>query len=1080
MMPSRSRCVTPGVYTVVRLVSVALAWAVSTQSASATDYTWISGGGGRFAWSANWSPAGFPNDNTDVAIFDLTGAYAVAFAGPGSFSTVTNRRLEVAAGTVAFDLLREEQFYDDVPQTYRLEPPVTLITVAAMIGTTAGTQARLIVGGGDIFETGMVEAFGVLELGVVAGSSGRLDVGDQSPGGAGRGNWISTYPTWVGVNGTGVLAVDMGTLTDGGAVLGMGDGSLGLATIDIGGTWISNGRLTVGHSGIGLLTLGGGSISVDLDLWVARSGGSVGTISADLGHLDVNGSMFIGGGDQAAGGTGNLFMSGNARVDVVGGFTIWPAGSVSIEGTSVVAVGGALVTQPGSSLELSGGTLQMSETNASFAPATFDWTSGTLSVNAGLTMDSAGILGPALTVGTGMTLDVTDALLIGPDSVSQVNVNGGTITCTSGQIGSTTPGSIAGTVVLSGADASWTMTQDLTVRGDNIADLVVIGLAVLSNDNAMIASPPGTTANIDIADPGTLWSSAGSVYLGGNQTTLGGDGTLAILAGAIMDVAGTLHVWDDFVASNTDGTISAGTIIVNGSLTCNGTSALNFPSGVMGIRGGHVDLAASATMDATSASVVVEGGGTLVSSIIGDGDTQVVVRDSGSSWTALGSLWVGATDQGSGHVGTFALENSGAATVTGDVTVLDIAGFDLGGGTLTAQSVDLLDADFQDFGTINADFSTTGSVAPTGELVLGDLDSYSGVEIGGALDVGAFTVTLRKKGFFTIGNSTSINGGTLIVPNGVALPVGNSLVASGTIQGRMAAQTGSTIEASGTLTLGDATSPAGFLSDAEMYVDDQTVTLEDANEAVLGSLTWLGLGGVGGTLTAANGLIIDFGNNVVGHGIVDTPDDPAAPVINNGAIVGNSAEEPIELTGYIKGVGTLDHVVISGTDAPGFSPVAVRRGSVVYRGSLIIEVGGPVAGTEHDQINHTGMANLGGTLRIELIGGFVPQVGERFVALTFASRSGQFANVTGRGECNGPVFQVEYNEGDVTLVVVDSLPGDADVDGKVSLVDYQQFSNCVTGPGGTVSTGCECFDVDASGTVDLRDYWLVQTAFNGE
>ena len=50
------------------------------------------------------------------------------------------------------------------------------------------------------------------------------------------------------------------------------------------------------------------------------------------------------------------------------------------------------------------------------------------------------------------------------------------------------------------------------------------------------------------------------------------------------------------------------------------------------------------------------------------------------------------------------------------------------------------------------------------------------------------------------------------------------------------------------------------------------------------------------------------------------------------------------------------------------------------------------------------------------------------------------------------------------------VPGDCDEDGMVHLLDHGSFSECMDGPGGTPVSGCECFDVDRSGAIDLRDF----------
>ena len=49
-------------------------------------------------------------------------------------------------------------------------------------------------------------------------------------------------------------------------------------------------------------------------------------------------------------------------------------------------------------------------------------------------------------------------------------------------------------------------------------------------------------------------------------------------------------------------------------------------------------------------------------------------------------------------------------------------------------------------------------------------------------------------------------------------------------------------------------------------------------------------------------------------------------------------------------------------------------------------------------------------------------------------------------------------------------PGDCDEDGVVNLMDHEFFTQCFGGPNGGALSGCECFDVDRSGEVDLRDF----------
>jgi hypothetical protein len=256
--------------------------------------------------------------------------------------------------------------------------------------------------------------------------------------------------------------------------------------------------------------------------------------------------------------------------------------------------------------------------------------------------------------------------------------------------------------------------------------------------------------------------------------------------------------------------------------------------------------------------------------------------------------------------------------------------------------------------------------------------------------------------------------------------------------------TASTITAIGNLTLGDATKVNGFYSNGTVNVGAHTVTLADANDAAFDSaaLVTLGDSGSPGTLAAANGLTLDFSGNVTGFGTVDTPDSIATPLTNNGHIAGNSGAEPITLTGYVKGVGTLDNVVITGTDAPGFSPATVVRGSVVYDGTLEIEIGGTSSGS-FDRVQHilgAGTAQLGGELDAVLINGFNPALDDSFEIITATGGvSGTFTTLAEElpGLSSGLEWAINYGTNNVVLKVVPAgIPGDYNDDGAVDAADY--------------------------------------------
>ncbi len=59
-------------------------------------------------------------------------------------------------------------------------------------------------------------------------------------------------------------------------------------------------------------------------------------------------------------------------------------------------------------------------------------------------------------------------------------------------------------------------------------------------------------------------------------------------------------------------------------------------------------------------------------------------------------------------------------------------------------------------------------------------------------------------------------------------------------------------------------------------------------------------------------MIVDFGENVKGFGTLNTTNNSSKPFINNGLISGNSDAQPITMTGFVKGVGSLNNVNMLG------------------------------------------------------------------------------------------------------------------------------------------------------------------------
>ncbi len=69
------------------------------------------------------------------------------------------------------------------------------------------------------------------------------------------------------------------------------------------------------------------------------------------------------------------------------------------------------------------------------------------------------------------------------------------------------------------------------------------------------------------------------------------------------------------------------------------------------------------------------------------------------------------------------------------------------------------------------------------------------------------------------------------------------------------------------------------------------------------------------------------------------------------------------------------------------------------------------------------------------------------------------------------------NGQDVAFLLIPHPAGDCDDSGTADPNDVAAFSACRTAPGVPVSVECRCFDLDCSGSVDLRDFAFLQRTF---
>lgn len=157
---------------------------------------------------------------------------------------------------------------------------------------------------------------------------------------------------------------------------------------------------------------------------------------------------------------------------------------------------------------------------------------------------------------------------------------------------------------------------------------------------------------------------------------------------------------------------------------------------------------------------------------------------------------------------------------------------------------------------------------------------------------------------------------------------------------------------------------------------------------------------------------------------------PAAGVVTEKLIIDQGATLQVGSATFAEG-GTLGgngtfpfDVTNPGVVAPGGDQPAIGTFTVggnytqLDSGTLAVELGGLSAGNEHDVLAVSGHASLGGTLRVSLINDFVPQPGDRFEVMTFASAEGRFATVDISTLPAGIAFTPEYGPTSVSLLAV--------------------------------------------------------------
>jgi autotransporter-associated beta strand protein len=541
-----------------------------------------------------------------------------------------------------------------------------------------------------------------------------------------------------------------------------------------------------------------------------------------------------------------------------------------------------------------------------------------------------------------------------------------------------------------------TVTDSRTLAGTPAAPGVISGTISLSTNGEGLAGE--SPIPVQISYSGQVFS--GNAAWNGGSGSWGTNGNWSdALAAGVHAAPGTFGVLGD---SATLGPGAAGTITLDGAnpslaaLTFNSSAGYTIAAG----SGGTLTFAA-----ASGPAVSVQSGTHSITAPVALANDTTINTALQTQLSISGGIAEASPATALAKTGGGILSLGGNNSYTGGTTVT--AGTLSLNGSLSGALLLASGATFNAAGSASGSFTgqSGSTIVAAGNLTLGDSTSYTGFNHAGTLAVGANAVTLNSAGFANLGLLTTLSGGTLAAPNGVTLPLGGNLVGAGVVNAKIAAGYGSTINATGNLTLGDSTSPAGFTSDGELYTNANTVTLNSANAAnnpnavVLGSLTQL----AGGSLVAPNGIVLDTGDNLVATSAGGTVSGgTASRFLNDGNVQGPSAA-PDWLTFNLLFKGstgqTSGRIAFLGGFATGDCPgVNNQYGATELGGAgTEFDVGGPTPG---DANNNYGQLNIltdptnsgdrgdlilspGASLKIVDWNGYVPTPGETLTVLTW-------------------------------------------------------------------------------------------------
>jgi hypothetical protein len=543
-------------------------------------------------------------------------------------------------------------------------------------------------------------------------------------------------------------------------------------------------------------------------------------------------------------------------------------------------------------------------------------------------------------------------------------------------------------------------------------------------------------------------------------------------------------------------------------------------SGGTGTTTVGVEFNNSGTVEIDSGTLKLSVGGISTGSFTGEVGTILYFSggihdlDAGSSVTSAGTVQIGG---GTWNLNDGSYNVTGTTAITGgtvnfntpaNTNLLNLSGGVLSGsaditasGLITWSALSGAGGEMSGAGTTHANggmdlsgstkFLTNGRTinnAGTATWTAGPFTTSSGAvfnnQLGATFETdfdGSFTNGAGAQSQFNNTGTFTKSGGTGTTTVGVEFNnTGSVNVNSGTLN--LSGDFSNFSSATNTLTGGayHVTTTLKF-QNADINTNQAAITLDGPSAQIVDSsnvdaLADLSLNDVGAEFVVAGGKHFTTSATYTNSGVTTVSDG----TFTADAFV-NAASGTLSGSGTVEIAGAGQVLTNNGVVAPGDSPGTLSITGDFTQGplgTLQIEIGGLVAGSEFDQLLVSETATLAGALDVSIIGGFAPEFGDAFTVLDAGSLADEF---TGLAEgatlsADGVEFGVTYlSDGGsaVELTVTGfTLPADFNFDGHVNALDLGIWQ-AGYGSGSLHSQG----DANGDGEVNGRDFLDWQRQF---